>query len=843
MRVKIQSIFREVDPYRVAMDLKIPITESDHRYFIPHPSFPGRTLELHNREFVSMDPKCEFVAGDIFDYLALYFSGSYSKAVRHVITHYVNLANNPASVSLISMLEYFTQDLTSTRNRFLSVYNLHKNWDSGVDNGKVKVWLSGQGIDYRQVSKIIYMARGADLRKLVGFELGDLNEKDFFVVYPYYSDYHTVAAIQIQAAKPFSVATPFVLNESRHSFLGLHSYTSRRDHAKLFLSNHEMLKYASSAHRLGNLNHGVIHTFFNPDGIEEGITLKKVVAMESGNSQFGALVKHRLLAEEFFVADKNQDLMGIGGRFLAWREYVIRAFQALAVQDQRYSLRIADFVQHLKSDLECCAVLMQWLSKHKATAEFVSAIRKQLDRRESYVSGNMEILTTSNGYKARKVNTSLELLFTNFLLQVDNMVWFEDVEEMFYAGRVLISGGEYPILFPKRIASKPLELENVMIAAVRRLSKGNNPPLPLITDTTYQKYLNVVVSQQAIHRPQLTGVRKLGWNENRTAFITPTWQARTMGVAPTSRQGYPGITAFESSYTFMEFNYQSHGTVSPHFCSFIALLVALLGKAYRGEFLEPIKFRDTPVTRRLLYALFCPLGQKSILELNQNRRGPNLAPVDPDFFCRYPVYGVCQNEAILEEVSYPIFLLSTSGISVDENLEKPQYPAMVALSYQIITEVVLGLIRNQGEGYVLSTMAKPNVHELILEGKRMIEAYTKVSSFVIFESDLPLMKSALSRIAFDDVGKYFKFHLETQKVSLNLRYLVSSRPHSIYQELHKKNEEVTRVGRHHLELPNAWACEMLSEFYGRPVVLYNSSQPIEELDSAQEENEPQLVTL
>jgi hypothetical protein len=583
-----------------------------------------------------------------------------------------------------------------------------------------------------------------------------------------------------------------------------------------------------------------VQASFNPEGSEDALTLRKGVAIEPLVEDFNGLVRSRLLCQEFYVASAHQDIVGVGGRFRAWHDYVAQQFLRLYQIDKTFNFRVSTFVQSLKSDAQACRVLTTWLDK-RGHPDLALKIHRQLDQRELYVSGNLNIIATENGYVARRPNSSLEVAFTNFLIRVDTRIWFDDVQEMFYAGRVVINHQEFPILLPKSSLQKPHEIAHLALSAVRQL-QTEHPPHPSIIDTTYKRHLTSVIEQQAASKPEMIGVRRLGWNKTKTAFITPTWQARALKILPTSRVAYPGTNNL-GYFSFNEFRFTESAEVSPHLRSFIAIMAALLGRTYRDEPTPPVRILSTPAMRQLMRGLCTPLGQQRIWEININRRSGN-SSIDPEFFSGYPIYASCFNDAIVKDLNYPVFLLGDSGLPLQENLTQDSFQAFANLSYQVITRLTQGLIRETGGGYLRSNQPAPSAHELILEGKRAIEALCGLGEFVIYEDHTPLFKSALAFIDFDKIPEFFRFDIETQKYYFNFRHLDGPRRRDIFDELLRQKIDVALVGKYQLSLPLEWTDNAWKAFYGKKPELYHRAPGPEEEDNIKEGQDGaiQLVT-
>src|SRR5258708_11472373 len=179
-------------------------------------------------------------------------------------------------------------------------------------------------------------------------------------------------------------------------------------------------------------------------------------------------------------------------------------------------------VESLQGDRPALDQLLRHLdrAKHK---ELVELIRKQLEPQEILLAGGMRVIETSEGYLAKKSDTDFGSHFTNFLLQIDANVWFEEQEETHHLGRVILNGNSVPFL----ISNDQIQNAKTILTKFQQAANqaGLNKALPMITDLTFRDTLVTVFAQQTGNKPKLIALDSLGWNSTKTRFTSPLWEA------------------------------------------------------------------------------------------------------------------------------------------------------------------------------------------------------------------------------------------------------------------------------------------------------------------------------
>ncbi len=141
---------------------------------------------------------------------------------------------------------------------------------------------------------------------------------------------------------------------------------------------------------------------------------------------------------------------------------------------------------------------------------------------------------------ATKPGTSLYSQFTNFIIKIDSRIWFEESQESYLSGRVLVNREFVPLLLSDARMHQP---KDILLQAQRAVHRAAIPhlPMPTVTDAAHQGKLVGIISHQLGNAPNIIGIQRLGWSNRKDRFIAPVWQARSLGLEATSKVAHPGL--------------------------------------------------------------------------------------------------------------------------------------------------------------------------------------------------------------------------------------------------------------------------------------------------------------
>ncbi len=830
MDLDLQQIFRDVQPYRVVADLGLPLEERSGAFATAHPRLPGARLHLLNQELVSDQPDCPFLAGGIFDFLAWHFEGDYARAGQYVVERYSNLAHHLVGRSLAHHLPQLVADLKRRRERFQAILNLKRALAAQAPSLMGQLfWFREQGLAAEHLSRMLYLAPGEELAPIFQAEHPrlKLSPEALYVLYTYFSDYHTVACIRLHSLERPELVQTIPLCPASHAYFGLHTCLPGHLDYRVYGSERSALAGYATAQAAGHYQVGCLQVRLDPAASFSEFKLPSGTFLVSGSDSFNDLVRRRSAFHNFQVAHDLGAVTALAElRPVAWEQYVPQEFFRLLGHGREPTPALVAFMDSLKTD----RVMFERLTRHlgastQERAQLLLRLNQFMSQGATAIFGDIQISETAAGYRARRIKSGGEgVMFTNFVIKLDHNVCFESDLGVFHVGRLIINQTVYPLCLPHSALAHPNELVERAQAAVIRHALPGAQDVPMVTDSTFRNKLASLLQQQAAGLPKVSGVDRLGWNATRTQFGTPLWRMDVSGRQPTSRIPYPNAEYLLQNYSFENYRLAEPALpVLPEVRYFAALLVSMLVRSYLKLACPSVRVLRNSKSVSLLHALFLPLGQTSPYEFNPNIRGQGPRPLLHGCFSGYPLFGYCSNPKVLAGVELPLFLLSDQGLSFQAELPAEDYPQVCTFAHHLIQRVLLGLLRDGPKAHDLVLVDVPGVSDLAFEGKRAVERYYPECDFSLFTANLPRFKHLLSQIAFDELPRYFKFDLAQQTVRLNFRPLKGHDRKEIRDELQTRNPEVALQREHWLVAPAEFMLDLLSQFYDQPVRLLAAS--------------------
>jgi hypothetical protein len=821
MEVDFQLIFRRLEPYQAVSALGA-LREQDGRIFADYPGHPEWPLQLEGRELVSTTAECPFLAGTLFDYLALHHGQDYVQVVAYVLQHYAHLAENPLGLSLRSLQPQFAQQLALARSRFLGLTGLR--FHLLEDDARLipaRLWLRQRELQPEAVWRLLYAAEGEELNTLLAddrFTAGHCH-----LVFPFFANFHTVSGLVIQDLETRS-EEKVELVPCQHDYFGLHSLTPGQT-ALVGVTVDEALAIRQRLQDAAQHQAGVLQVRLEPDAPSNEFRWEHGCLLAKADPDFSQVARLRGAFRRFAVSPGGLvDAAGALTNGRPWTDYVRITFQTL-LRGDTCSPAMVSLMENLKADPEARQFLLDCLAASGRT-KLLARLRQHLDTRQSYVINSMRVVETENGYIARKGGTGTETLFTNFLLKVDRNIWFEP-DELYYVGRVLMAGREYPFHISRTGLRKPDVVLKAATTAVRGCTENQAVPNPTVFDTTLQGRLADVLAQQAAQQITMPGVRRLGWNPAMSLFTTPLWRTSLTGLEQTARVLYPGSSFFKDYFTTPVHGYpttDAEDLIRSSGRMLLAVLAALLGRAALRLPCPLVRVQRSENTLRAAQAMCLALGQQKPVVLNPNRRRDQV-PFEQELLSGYPILATTVNESQLETLQQPMLLLADSGLSCWDPVEDAARTQIYSLALRLLPALTLQLMRQPEASQAFFPTQEATPVTLIAEGRQFIE-HCLQRTFPIFEPGLQNLYQALAEIPFSEVPRYFRFSLETQTLTMDCRNIQVVKRKDIYLDLQTLGLQPRLDSSGHcVTADSAGFLDLLERFYGSPVRLFPPASP------------------
>lgn len=842
MTRKVQYVFR-IEPYRILLDLGVPVTQENGRFFVPHPKDPKARMLLDGRSLVSSSLTCDVVACSLFEYIRLQL-GSYSATLDFLIERYHQNAQATPGTSLAALKPAFIEDLKGERKDFEAVLKLRNRMLENENLLDSFLWCRRRGISVKHGWRSFYLARRADLIPFMDSDdTRDVKlEDEHYLVFPYLVDPHTYGWLKVQSA---TTKTNFTipLQKTSHAFYGLHTCLPSVSEIRVYADPVvAQLAYSSEVEMI-NESLGCVHVGHMGVSDTNSYKIDEAVFVQTSGANFGQMAQARTAINKMRVSSASAEdptLECLLDRSVTWTAHVLSETDRLIQAEGVESAEFRSLLDVIRTDRDLCGVLLRRIEKQQ-TPEIVARIRQHLNANQTYSIGGMEIIETPNGYVAKRKNTSVP--FTNFTIRIDQNVHFEgDETDTIHCGRVIMHGQEFPIVIPNRIMDrKPADIPGICLTSIVKAGMGDQAGFfPQIVDSTLSRRLGEVLKQQAEPKGTCHGVRRLGWNDERSRFTTPCWAMTVRGEAPTSRIPYPFSNFLQAHYDFREYSYvPGKDLVTPHVNTFICMIASGLVRSFLHLMVPPVAIMRNPASIDLLHALFRPFGQSTAIPFGAQRRVIQNV-LSKENLAGYPVFGIAANSEMVSGTSYPIFLIADNGVPFHEGMTDEVYVEVAGYAKSIYAGILSQCLRNPTQMHLLiPSEDEPQIKDMIREGKRIVEHCLGIPSFSIFESQMPLFEMMLGNVPVDQVGDFFRYDMPTNCIYIKMRKFSSFSRREVVDELASKNSEVHLHGDHYISCPADFLFEVMASFYGKPVKLFHQNpepEPTEPFEAAQDDS-------
>lgn len=822
MQLKIQSLF-PIDPYWLTQDLGLEIVHTESIAYTYLPQAPEDPLLLANNEFISLNRHSRFIAGDIFDFLAAYY-GDYHSALEYLFNHYSHLIEMPVGVSPEANIPFFVEQLNQKRDFFQRLTALRHNLTGEPEyQNEVTLWMNQHDLDPTVIWPFYYLTSYRELADVLDITDDRYDSDEPCLIAPYFQDYHTISAIRIY--DPNERSQPEWRELSKHPvhYFGLHGSDPTRTNVFHFNSD---LNAAWAHQQQARSGQDPVSCIQAETGgiLSDPVPLfLQAVLIQTERDDFDHLFRVRGLFDQCRVGYCDMNANGFPPPYtLPWNHWVITQFRDVVNEEAQSSPRLRRLIQSIKSHRDSRDVLMRWLAQHDQN-QVLQYVQKKISMHEHYEVQNLTIRETNGGYAAHRRGGGAPQLFTNFLIRVDDNIWYSESQELYHSGRVIINREEYPILFPRRMLHRVRDLERSLMEAVFR-NQGGSQTQPMITDSTYQKTLQGIINYQASRVRRQIGLYRLGWNEHQRSFQAPFWNVSPAGLNYAKRFLHPSANFLTRSHTFVSYQIRDAGPISPFDQSLIALLVCLLVRSFTQSKVPGLELGTSKEMQAHLAAVFRPFGQQSPVRLPSGSRGLRFLDKN-NHLSNYPVYAVPTDQTTPKQIQYPVLFLTDNGWDPAYPLDQERFADICQASHRYITDLLVQLIRHGG--IPVSHHQDPGLFEVILEGRNQLQRLTGHRLEVLESS--PTLYRHLYSVTIDQLQQYCWFDLRRQTTWL---WAGTRESHSILGEVQRLDPSAELVDNQWISLEPEIAKRLLEGFYGCTIALYDRGTQVTDPSSS-----------
>ena len=756
MEERTQTIFKALNPYQIFRDLQLDITEHSGRCFVTHPKNRTQRYQIEKFALVSTDRHNPLPACHLLDFLS-WCLDTYEEAVQYIFNKYYYLLVIPGGIDEISLRQELVRDLRQSYQQFKDITQLGAPFqERRPEMQRVLHYCRRQFLDFSQITQLIYPVLGAQLCPILHYATSEnieFEEEAIYFVYPYFKNRYTIAHLEIQEVGKEKIQT-LVFNPSRFTYFGLASCLPDVREIQIYGERQTAIRNHVEATNSNQHLTGFLHIHTAEQEPEGDPIFAHGVYMQCSPNELATIARYQPLFSHLRIAEATEHFI-TPAKSMSWLGYVLNRFTIILLEDQCFSERARAFIHIIRTDDDALQTIVRYLEQKQET-QVLQHLRKQVSFQRTFKVGSLEIRETPEGYVAKK-KTELTP-FTNFTIKIDCSVSFDNRDDIFYSGELVMASHHIPFLIAHNQVARSGQIIKAAHQAIKNADLVGAAGVPVILDTTLQNKLPSVLNQLVNHMPLKMGINRLGWSKNYTKFITPSWEASPDGIYATSKIVHPDAEIIFGHYNPRAFTTAINDSVLPGQARyFIAIVTSLLTRAFLKLPTPPVALLRTLNSVTLLQCIFRPLGQIEPIVLT---RASWREILSENHFVGFPIYATLDTPALLGDIDYPLLVLSDMGLSIPQLMDDVLQAAITSTTYRILASLLLRYLkhRNLAHQFVCGA-SDATPQSLALEGKSIIEQCSCYKSWDLTDADTPLFHQVLAHIPGPSVIDFFRYDM------------------------------------------------------------------------------------
>ncbi len=759
MQLKVQHVFKALKPYVVAADMGLALQESNGHLFVRVPRLPDSRLFLTDTHFISDTYGCSFMAGGVFDLMALVL-GSYEAAVDTAFSRYPDLADNPMAEDLTDLRYQFVLELKNARENLNLWLNLRKETDRlAVEASSVSLWLRQNRWPTKNLMDHLWILTDDDLIR-AGIEARNIPHT---IILPSYSSPGVLG--QLVLVNPDNGDRKTVtLQDMNGYWFGLPSFW-RGTQCLSFSDQDSALKALRQIDEQG-IQHKSVLSWIKGGGTDDGCSIPYgSVVINSNQPDFVDLQLKRSFIRDMTVCTTSLiDPLGVKSFPTPWLEFAMAYVQQRCLKTKPDMAGLKLMFEQMRHDATLVERIKAWL-KLNNLQPILELFTRRISGRLEYSNDKILVHSTENGYLLQKIKGRQQTLFTNFTVNIQRNIWFPQSEELVHYGVTRLAGKEADVMITRKSLQRPRDVEGLVNSAIH--GQHSQAPAALITDTTYQKYLTLCLNSQANRLPKQDGIYKLGWDEKRTQFQAAPWAAGLLGVTYAAGLLYPFSDLFKS---FRTNAYPSSGQLAELPGDIQDMLVAVLGLLYKGFYQvagSPLQIQWSMAAETVVTTISRAFGQVEGYALNQNSR-PGVTYSELRHCQGLPLLLVSANQDVIKglDTTQAYYVLSDKGMQLKSGLTPETYVQLFHTAQHLFQQASVWLCRNKNEAKgFLTTNSVTGLQEA---GRRLLRQVIPDYARRIPDPKFPALVNWWELSDPEQMGKTAVFSLAAQEVGFKI---------------------------------------------------------------------------
>ena len=471
-------------------------------------------------------------------------------------------------------------------------------------------------------------------------------------------------------------------------------------------------------------------------------------------------------------------------------------------QEQGITPAVVDFFDLLKTDSAICDIVINGIRQQNSS--MAREIMKKSQLGEFLILKNKRIFTGNGVYTIKDVKTGVMEVITNFVINIQNGVGFEQEKETWFSGTLHLDKMQYPLWISTTSLNRLDTIMATLRSVVYKEAEDTVVTVPELLYPEHGTLLLRLIQRQTQGLAITMGLSKLGWNENGTQFTAPGWKATGAGVRLSASHCHPGNTLFEEYYDFKAYRAGAESSASDYVPwqanYFLAALVALLQRSRCGHGWPELRIQHNAAAEYLLRAIFEPLRQLKAIQSIGKKEIKSLT--------HYPIFFI--GNKVPEGL--PAFLLDVTGVVIPDNAVTEQHMAAISrFAFNVLSATIPFMAKSST---LMSALPCHNFFDLVMEGKAIIES--AYGPLAVGKDKCLALWHYFSEIAGPDFSSHVCLDIREQKIYLSFHKIKTER-RQVKTELTAAYPELRACmhGNRQIKIDAIAGMEMLREFFGK----------------------------
>lgn len=426
----------------------------------------------------------------------------------------------------------------------------------------------------------------------------------------------------------------------------------------------------------------------------------------------------------------------------------------------------------------------------------------------------MVLQETPDGYTAIHEAQQLEESITNFTVELDHNLVFDEGHDLHHSGHTLFFGQRYPVILSTDELLNAGKCTARIQQAIMTGVTGLPEHLPLVRNTQLFKHVSLILREAVANLPARPGLSGFGWHYSRHKYTSPNWQLSLDGMVPGPFEFHPSrpVLSYFVSEEPRDLDLPLLEKLPSGIADLLRMVLAGVFRAFCTMPMQGVPLRQTRAAQHAVETIFRQMGQVRPV----NAMGPR-----PEGLQKFPVYGFEHNTHQLRTHENFIFGLADHG-AILAGLEDLTDDFLTHVG-RMLQASIYRLVEYCMTHGAPAVERQPHIlygNELLDEGELLLRHVFNGPDWPSDPEDCQAAEEILHTLAPHELGKIFAYDYKAQNVRVYYRRHTDSPAFAgqLERELRRISTKV-EVYDDYLTLDSPVAYNAFQHFYGTEIQI------------------------